>query len=69
MRFGILGLKPPPAGYPRLLSLPTNFCPFRNQSYLQLLCSLQNKLVISEGKAEDKEVKGRKALPPKSKSP
>lgn len=40
----------------------------RNQSYLQLLCSLQNKLVISEGKAEDKDVKGR-ALTAKSKSP
>lgn len=43
-------------------------CPSRNQSYLQLLCSLQNKLVISEGKAEDKDVKGR-ALTAKSKSP
>lgn len=40
-------------------------CPFRNQSYLQLLCSLQNKLVISESKADDKDVKGP-ALPPKS---
>lgn len=37
----------------------------RNQSYLQLLCSLQNKLVISESKADDKGVKGP-ALPPKS---
>ncbi|XP_052019449.1 ZW10 interactor [Apodemus sylvaticus] len=37
----------------------------RNQSYLQLLCSLQNKLVISETETEDKNAKGR-ALPPKS---
>jgi chromosome segregation ATPase len=35
----------------------------RNQSYLQLLCSLQNKLVISEGKAEDKMSKGEPLQP------
>lgn len=39
----------------------------RNQTYLQLLCSLQNKLVISEPEptAEDKDAKGQD-LPPKS---
>lgn len=30
-------------------------CPFRNQTYLQLLYALQNKLTVSEDKDEDKE--------------
>lgn len=37
----------------------------RNQCYLQLLCSLQNKLVISEAQDEDENAK-EQALPPKS---
>lgn len=37
-----------------------------NQAYIQLLCTLQNKLVISEAKVKDKDVTGQLALPPRS---
>ncbi|KAH0518125.1 ZW10 interactor [Microtus ochrogaster] len=37
----------------------------RNQTYLQLLCTLQNKPQVPEAKPEDKDVKGS-TLPPES---